>query len=64
MVQEAFLNFTHVSIDFTLKIFPACYTSLALIERDGAKLENLICPCLIATLVFSRNSKHEILNSE
>ena len=41
MVQGALLNFTHVSIDFTLKTFPACYTLLALIEIEGAKLELL-----------------------
>ena len=45
MVQEAFLNITHVSIDFTLippSAGPACYTLLALIEIKGAKLESII----------------------
>jgi hypothetical protein len=43
-VQEAFLNFAIVFIDFTLKIFPACYTLMALIKIEGAKLELLTFP--------------------
>jgi len=38
-VQAAFSYFTMVSAEFTLKIFPACYTLLALIEIKGTKLE-------------------------
>ena len=42
MVQEAFFNITIVSIDFTLKIFPTCYTLLALIEIEGAIFDHII----------------------
>ena len=42
MVQEAFFNITIVSIDFTLKIFPICYTLLALIEIEGAIFDHII----------------------
>jgi hypothetical protein len=42
MVQEAFFNITIVSIDFTLKISPTCYTLLALIEIEGAIFDHII----------------------
>jgi len=38
-VKEAFSYFTMVFVDFTLKIFPACYTLRALIDIKGTKLE-------------------------